>query len=1387
MIGDEKYRIGIDAGSLYLKIVVIDEKGNVLESLFSQHKGNLIETLIWLLNELNLNKNSLIGMTGEFPEHLLEKARINPINPLKADVTAVRKLFPYVRNIINVGGCSIKFIQFNEKGEFLNFGINSLCASGTGSFLDQQAERLGIKYEYLKNFPSFPDPPTISTRCSVFAKTDLISRQQEGFSREEMWSGLCRGMAYNLLNTLLKGKKLNRQTVIIGGVSLNSEILRWLKSQYSDLIFTWKNGHLAGAIGSALLADKDFSDFLSLLKNDGKEKRIFLKSIRPALLLIKSKYPYFEEENLLIDDLSNEIRINKWPEKNTIEVYMGIDVGSTSTKAVLIDKAGNILMDIYRKTEGDPVQAVRNLFIAIEKISKEKKTSLEFLGAGTTGSGRKMIGLITGADFIINEITSHLRGASYIDPEVETIFEIGGQDSKYTRVKDQLIHDSNMNYVCAAGTGSFIEEQAKKLGYEVSQIGDLTLGTAPPYTSDRCTVFMEQDIFKLLKEGYTKKEVMAAVMYSVAQNYLRNVVGNRHISKKIFFQGATARNKALVAAFENILNREISVPSHCHVMGAYGVALIAKESRERKEFKSKFKGLDLAKRKLSFSNKNCGLCSNNCRITYAHIEGEKETPSWGYMCGREPWDTRKKLPENFYLFQQRNKFFFKERNHNRKLKNTHTIGIPRSLSTYLYYPFFKEFLLALGFNVRLSPVTNPDIVKRGCELSGAETCFPVKISIGSSFEFFKDRNVNFVFIPHMISAEPNPKTTNSLFCPYLEAAPSLIQSSIHLQGLNSDKILSPVFDFRLNIKESAEKIYKTIGEKLEVKKEDVFKGLIRAKKTQEDFEKKIREKGTELLKDLEEKDEIGIVILGRPYNIFDQGINLDLPYKISQYGYKVIPLDCLPVSREEIDDYFSNMYWAWGQKILAASKFIKNHKNLFAVYLTNFNCGPDSFLLSYFETILEGKPFLILEIDEHGADTGYITRIEAFLDVLRNYKRGKESLEFSYKELHNKSIKERKLWIPAMHPIGSQLFASAFRRYGYMAEALSPENKEAFNLGRSLSRGSECLPMAVTLGSLVFKLKETGSDGKYDAFLMPKADGPCRFGQYATLHRIILDKIGYKNLYIVSPCASNVYMGFNQSLRKLLWRAFLISDILYKLACMIRPYEVYKGETDRILDEEKKRFEFAFEKDGNLKEELKKSIRAFKNIKVDKFRKKPLVGIVGEIFVRCNIFSNDNLIRYIEKYGSEAWLTSSAEWILYTYYMQKWRAKEKRLKFMEKLKTYLKNKFIVKDEMVWYELGGDLVRERHEPSIEKILEEGMKYVPLNFEGEAILTVGRAVHFAKQGVNLIVNVSPFGCMPGSITSSIFQRIQNETGIPIVNIFYDGEEGQNKQLEIYLSQL
>ncbi len=1370
-------QLGVDAGAKFLKIARIDISGRVIPYIYCQHFGNPEKEFARVLTEMKEKADRTI-FSGMHAEHL---ADIFSKTEIADEISAIVETLNYYnkkcRYVVNVGAGSIKLIELSADGGFSSYAENTLCAAGTGSFLDEQMHRMSFKYADIASVPFIRNPPDIATRCAVFAKSDLIHRQQEGYSKEHMWSGLCKGVVATMLQSVFKGDIPKSDIMFCGGLFLNPVVMMWVKKTVKRPLFH-EHGHYFSAIGSLVLNGKYKNKKISLYENSKAvlmQGRKLLKTLEPLTGSGTNFSAYKEYESN-----GNEVRLHR-PLKKNFKAGIGIDIGSTSTKLVLIDAdSKDVLIDIYRRTEGNPVDAGKMLFSELKEITKNNIISIA--GAGTTGSGRKLVGKIIKADIIINEITAHFKGAVFFDKSVETIFEIGGQDSKYIRGRNGNVVDCNMNFVCAAGTGSFIEEQVGRLGFDIKEIGEIVLGLKTPHASDRCTVFMEQDINKLLREGFSREEVLAGVISSIAKNYLNRVVGTRPVTgKKIFFQGATARNKGIVAAFESILQKEVVVSPHCHVMGAFGAALIA---LDRAGGESQFRGLDVFDQKIELEYSKCDKCANMCMITEAK-SGSGNSECWGFMCGKETIDESKRITSSDHFIGNPglvNTFTEKKSDKSiLKIKNKKRVGIPLVLSMYSHIILWKSFLKGLGFEVILSDKSTLKLKKEAVRLSKSEFCFPVKLGLAHIKKLSENEDTDFLFFPTTLSEKKQDNGLPRMLCPYVISYPSVSKETMNL----SKEIISPCIDFRQKADVIINELYDRF-KRVDLTRQGIAKAYHNAVKHQNKYLKDKYSYGLKLLRDLEDPNKTGIICIGRPYNLYDKIINLGLTERLNINDVIVFPYEYL-INPDENDSEIPHMYWNYGEKILTISKKIRDYDNIYPVYFTNFSCGPDSFILSRFEEIMQGKPYLIIELDEHGSETGYLTRIEAFMDVILEKKKEKPVIDKAAKSF-SRSWKDnnKKIWFPPMCEITPRFFAAAFRAYGFDAEALPVEDNEAFELGKNNTRGSECLPACITIGGFLKKLKEIKADPSGHALFMPTAEGPCRFGQYSTLHKSILMKNGMGDAEIFSPTSTNSYMGMNGGLRRYLLDMTMASDILSKRVYSIRPYEINNGETDHVIEEIISEMESRIEKRADLISIMKNALERLSGISVEP-GEKPLVGIVGEIYVRSNLFCNNNVIRRIEAGGGEAWLSPMSEWVIYTAWMERYFNRINKPGLFKRLGVNLKTSYMINRMHDFEHALQKYIPGRTEPPIERVLEAGRQYVPIEFEGEVILTIGRTVVFLQDGAGMVVNCAPFSCMPGNITTSIFYNIQRDFNKPIINLFYDGESDVNRIISIYLNNI
>jgi predicted CoA-substrate-specific enzyme activase len=1391
-MGMEKLCLGIDVGSVSANTIILNDRQEIIEEHYTRLKGQPLQAVEQILDEIlqripagRFRSLSFTGIGGKLLSELLGG---NFINEIIAQARAIQRFYPQVRTIIDMGGEDSKLILLDgEKGHFKisDFSMNTLCAAGTGSFLDQQASRLGLTIEAFGELAlKSVNPPRIAGRCSVFAKSDMIHLQQIATPDYDIVAGLCYALARNFKSNIAKGKNFIRPIAFQGGVAGNigmrKAFLDVLELSNGDLIIP-KHFASMGAIGAVLVTLED--------KGAKRAEAFNLAPLRQYLREHREEEKPLKSLCLSSCDLSPSLLpsggVKHAPQgtpTEKIEAFLGIDVGSISTNLVVIDGKKKVLAKRYLMTAGRPIEAVRT---GLQEIGEQIGDRVEIKGVGTTGSGRYLTADFVGADLVRNEITAQATAAIHIDPTVDTIFEIGGQDSKYISIDNGVVVDFEMNKVCAAGTGSFLEEQAEKLDISIKgEFGSLALSAKEPVRmGERCTVFIESDLVHHQQRGARKDDLIAGLSYSIVQNYLNRVVGDRRIGTRIFFQGGTAFNKGVVSAFENVLDKKITVPENHDVTGAIGVALLAME--ERTWERSSFKGFDLSQRRYEQSSFECKGCPNLCLIRKVSVEGEKPL-FYGSRC--EKYDVIKRtkgsvLPD---LFEERERFLFAPCEGEETLPDyAPEIGIPRILYFQEMIPFWKAFFTELGYRVVLSDPTNKELIRKGVENVVAETCFPIKASHGHVLNLL-EKGVKRIFLPSIVNLKSiHPEIPVSAACPYAQSFPYAAPSSIDFKKADVE-VLQPVLHFGFGRNHLEEQLIQ-FGRTLHRETARVKKALKKAERSQARFYQALLNRGKEIL-DQAGPDEKVMVIVGRPYNSCDSGVNLEIPRKLRDLGLLSIPMDFLPLESVSPSEEIREMYWRYGQRILAAGKIIKEDPRLYAVYITNFSCGPDSFISHFFRDLSKGKPYLQLEIDEHSADAGAITRCEAFLDSLKNAKGEKV---FPSKKETARTDRTKKIYIPYMCD-HSFAVAAAFQACGVDADVFPESDEETLYWGRKLTSGKECYPCILTTGDMVKLVKDPNFDHERAAFFMPSGNGPCRFGQYHRFHRLVLDDLGFEHVPIYSPNQDETLYSelgiMGSQFSRLGWQGIVAVDLLTKKLLETRPYEKEKGRTDQVYQESLDRICEAIRKKDDLEEALRRSIREFGRIEVNGIGTKPRIGIVGEIFVRLNRFANENVVNKIEQFGGEAWLAPLTEWILYVNTIAKGRSLRKK-SFSNLLKVFLTDYYQKKDEHRLEKIFKGQLRNFGEPKTKSLFKKAKPYLDASFEGEAILSIGKTIDFSKRGASGIVNIMPFTCMPGTIVSTLLKRYREENNnIPFLNMAYDGQEQTNTltRLEAFMYQ-
>ena len=1353
--------LGIDIGSISMSLAAIDDKRNIVLTEYIRHQGAPESCLKKYLAGIDLSEFANIAFTGTGGKRSAELLGYKYINEIIATAAALAQYSPQTQSAIEMGGQGSKYYRLDGES-LVDFATSGLCAAGTGAFIDQQAARLNvaIEDEFGRLALLSENPPHIAGRCSVFAKSDMIHHQQIGAQDYDIIAGLCYAVTRNFKSTILQKRVLSKPVAFIGGVALNKGVVKAFKDELgladNELIIP-DNCLYFSALGAAL----KISNESTITKSDSPDIALLDRK-----LVLKRGGEQLKFEN---PDLKYYDTTSKLSEVTSPIGYMGVDIGSLSTNLVVIDPQGKVMARRYLMTEGRPIKTVQR---GLKEISDELNGRVEIVGVGTTGSGRYMIGDLLGADIIRNEITAQAKAAVFFDPEVDTIFEIGGQDSKFISLDNGTVIDFEMNKACAAGTGSFLQEQAERLNISIEkEFGDLALASSCPVgCGERCTVFIESDIISHQQQGASRSDLVAGLAYSIVNNYLNKVVGNKRIGKRIFFQGGVAWNKGVVAAFENVTGKNITVPPHHDVTGAIGAALLAIENGHQH---TRFKGMGVADMQFKQESFVCEDCANVCTIRKITGSDGQEL-YYGSRC--EKYDAEGKAAEsradhNPIAWRNRLMFSYGRKKHDR-LRGV--IGIPRLLSFWTLWPLWATFFNELGYRVIGSAPTNNTIIREGNEAVGSETCFPVKVAHGHILNLLK-RDADFIFLPSVINLESHrEENLESYLCPYVQSIPYLIKSALGERFKTRD-LLMPTIYFGFGQKLLERQIV-DLGKKLGCSKQRSIWALHIAQKCQDEFNAKLREKGKEYLAQPGLRK---LVLVGRPYNTCDPGLNLELPKKINNLGAIALPPDMAPV-----DDFpVMDIYWHFGKAILRIADFVKKHDDVYPVYITNFGCGPDSFISHDFRYQMRGKPYLTLELDEHSADAGLITRCEAFLDSINGSLHKKKESQPSPTFI-KKPVVERKLYIPGMCDLAS-LFAGALVHCGLDAEPMPESDDLTIELGRKYTSGKECYPAVLTTGDILKLVQSPGFDPVRSAFFMPSAGGPCRFGQYHRLHRRILDKLGYENIPIYSPDSEDSYEKFPGTLkgfRKLAWKGFVFGDHLLKLHMASRTRVANISEAKNTFDRGMAAgYEDIVKGGNNLRDILRQSADSFSKLNISR-QPRTKIGVVGEIYIRNNRFANNNLIDKLESYGAEVFLASFTEWINYTTYMYKMTSGMRR-QFADLIKAGIQDHIQHHEEHKIIAPIQNMLNGNAEKTVSTVIEYAMPYINQSIGGEAILSVGKAIDFINSGCAGIVNCMPFTCMPGNIVQALSTRVRQDLdNVPWLNIAYEGPGDPTEDLKI-----
>lgn len=1068
--------IGVDAGNTSVKIAVCDKNNRLVYSDYKLHHSRIVDCYNQMMSALPeyIGRDISFGSASGVFVGLIPDSQENSIEAL---VKGVKVICPNAASVVEMGSHNSKYITGLQNGN-IQFSANKNCAAGTGSFFEDQMTRLGGKIEDYSDYVSKATSiPRIAGRCSVFAKTDIIHRQQEGEKTENILKGLAYSMVANFKGTIMSKLPLETPVFFAGGCSKNIGVIM----AFEDLLHLEKDfivssdSSVVQAIGTAVLArEKEIfwnsEKFTKLTDNfvHGASSRM-----GTDLPTLKDTYP---SENLhqIFEMVPGE------------PVFLGIDVGSTSTNFVLVNEKNQVVDYQYFKTLGDSACAVEKGF---ESLHQRFGNKLNIVHSGVTGSGRIAIGKKFNIPVVKDEITAQATGTLFLNPECDTIFEIGGQDAKYIKCENGKTTDFTMNKVCSAGTGSFIEDQAERLGLTAYDLGMKAFESKNPSSLDqRCTVFMKTSIENQLAQGDSLENICAGLCYSVVKNYINKVVSGRPIGKKICFQGGLAYNHGIVAVFKQLFGERFEITPYFSVTGALGMALLAKEA----------------------------FCKS----------AEKQV-------NKEVVDLNRQLFENI----QKTTFGMYTEDFKPSKK---TVGIPRSLMVYKLFPFAWNFFKSLGFNVVLSQRTDEDIVRLSQSLVKEETCFPIKLMHGHMQELV-DAGVDYIFMPSVYTMQHELSNLKHNYgCVYMQSAARLIADVLDFEK-KGIKLLNPVLQMDMGAPHMAVEMVK-IGLSLGKNPIQCKNALLKAGKALKMAQKIQEDDGKKLLSAIPEDEKV-LVLITRTYGLIDDVLNMGLPELLLERGCTVITLGNLEGHCIDISKDYKNLYWPFSQHILSGAKIIKNNPNLYAVYLTNHGCGPDTMINPLFAEIMGEKPYLQIEVDEHFSKTGLITRIEAFLSNLEKNENKvyREILQHGYLSDNFDDLeKADPVYIPHYDFI-SESICRQLKEEGYNASVLEPTSRKSLALGKDNTTSKEYVTFASLLGDvLLFEQEHPKSEGTKQLLLF-QTEGSETDGFYATVIRSKLDFLGRNDIKIIAPKIEQLIFQKTKSF-EIFWNAVCYVD-----------------------------------------------------------------------------------------------------------------------------------------------------------------------------------------------------------------------------------------------------
>ena len=1387
------YKLGIDVGSTTIKVVALDSYNKVIYNDYRRHFSDIKNTLIGSLEECFKkigNFDLKITVTGSGGIGVAQWLQCDFQQEVIACTRAVEEFINKTDVVIELGGEDAK-ITYLKGG--IDQRMNGTCAGGTGAFIDQMAILLNTDAQGLNILARDAENIyPIASRCGVFAKTDIQPLINEGAKKSDIAVSIFQAVVDQTISGLTCGKPIRGKVTFLGGPlhfldSLRERFIKTLNLKEGEY-FAPENSEIYVALGAAILSENnEIISSKELIKklNSISEKEIEDNFLEP---LFKNDKEYFDFKKRHDSSVLPKSDLKTYKGN----IFLGIDVGSTTTKAVVLGQNGELLYSSYNNNEGSPLnktlEILKELYILINKDTRIAKATV-------TGYGEGLIKAALGIDIGEIETICHFRGAKEFMPNVEFILDIGGQDMKALMIKDGVINNILLNEACSSGCGSFIEGFSKSLGISIDEFAKLAISSKRPVDlGSRCTVFMNSKVKQVQKEGVSVSDISAGLSYSVIKNALYKVIKIRNfdeLGKNIIVQGGTFYNDGILRSFEKITGINVVRPEIAGLMGAYGAALISKENHKENEISTIITRDKINDFTIETSCERCGICGNNCLLTINKFS-ETEKYITGNRCERPLGEiAKKKNVPNLYKYKLKRIFSYKPLSKEEAIRGE--IGIPRVLNMYENYPFWFTFLTKLKFKVVLSPISNKEIFKLGIETIPSESaCYPAKISHGHIM-YLINKGLKIIFYPCVpYEYKEDSGANNHYNCPMVTSYPDVIKNNIDDLKEKNIKYLSPFLSLH-----NKEKLYKRlyeIFEEFNVTKKEIIEAVDAAFNERENVVSDIRKKGEETLKYIEEHKMKGIVLSGRPYHI-DPEINHGLTDIITSFNMAVLTEDSVA--------HLGNLerpirvvdQWMYHTRLYRAAAFVKERTDLELIQLTSFGCGLDAVTSDQVAEILasRGKMYTLIKIDE-GSNLGAVKiRIRSLKAAMEEREKNNvklKNIDNSYKKnLFTKEMKKDwTILAPQMSPIHFQFIEKAVRASGYNIDVLPANDKEAIEEGIKYVNNDACYPSILVIGQMINALKSGKYDPNKTALIISQTGGGCRATNYVGFLKKGLREAGFPNVPIISLNVLGMERqpGFKISYRliKKLMMGVIYGDLFIRVLYRVRPYETVKGSANKLYEYYREKA-FKNVENGNKNEMnklVKEIVKAFDTLEIND-EVKPKVGIVGEILVKYHPTANNNIVNVLEKEGAEVVVPELLDFFLYCCYNSKFKNRYLSGSSIVKTGCDIAISYIESYRKVVIKELQNSERFGYPSSINNLAKKAANVVSLgNQTGEGWLLTGEMVELIESDVNNIVCIQPFACLPNHITGKgMIKALKSKYPLAnIVAVDYDPGASEVNQL-------